>query len=58
MDEALSRNFQEIVDIINEFNAPSKDVEDNDEMPDDADDDANAGDMALDNVLDPTLDNE
>jgi ankyrin repeat protein len=36
VDEALSRDYQDLVDIINEFNAPVKDVEDVD-IPDEPD---------------------
>lgn len=46
VDAALSRDFQEIVDLINEFNVPSKEVEEV-EVDDDAPADTDT-DMALD----------
>jgi hypothetical protein len=47
VDAALDRGHQDVVDIINEFNAPSKEVEEL-EVPDDAEEAAGEGDMQLD----------
>jgi hypothetical protein len=46
VDEALSRGHQQLVDIINSFSAPSREVDEADDVPDDAEE-AGEGDMEL-----------
>lgn len=48
VDEALIREYQDIVDIINSKNAPSKADDELDDVPDDAEDAGQDGDMPLD----------
>lgn len=46
VDAALSRGHQQLVDLINTFSAPSKDVDEADDVPDDAEE-AGEADMEL-----------
>jgi ankyrin repeat protein len=48
MDEALLRDRQDIVTVINEFNAPSKEVDEEDDVPDDAEEADEGADVAMD----------
>jgi ankyrin repeat protein len=47
VDEALSRGHQHIVDVINSFSAPSKEVDEADDVPDDAEEAGEDADMEL-----------
>lgn len=55
VDEAFSRGHRHIVDLINAFSAPAKEVDEADDVPDDADEADGAADMELEGsrAIDP-----
>ena len=48
VDEALSRGHQHLVDLINQFSAPAREVDEADDVPDDAEDADVAGGADMD----------